>query len=116
MIRSRATGRLRLRPVGGAVADAPSDATAYAHRDANFPFVVMGGDDEVVDRPRRPWPGCAPYAVAPASASRPVSGPSIPPGHGLAGTLVRPRALKTVNDPEGEFGVDLALTPSTNHL
>ncbi|MFC9430709.1 hypothetical protein [Streptomyces sp. NPDC056987] len=50
VIRSGAIGWFQLRSVGGAVAGGPSDATAYAHRDANFSLVVMGGAGEAVDR------------------------------------------------------------------
>ncbi len=36
--------------VGGAVADVPADATAYAHRDAGFQVTAMGIDDKRMDR------------------------------------------------------------------
>src|SRR5690606_33924522 len=41
------TGRVhffQVRAVGGAVADVPEDATAYAHRSANFPLAAMSSD------------------------------------------------------------------------
>ncbi|WP_243744755.1 hypothetical protein [Streptomyces hainanensis] len=58
VIRSGAIGWFQLRSVGGAVADVPSGATAYAHRDANFSLVVMGGADKVVDRA---WAQLSPF-------------------------------------------------------
>ena len=39
----------QIRTVGGAVADVASDATAYAHRDANFSLTVMGTNAQRVD-------------------------------------------------------------------
>lgn len=39
----------QIRSVGGAVADVPADATAYAHRSANFSLVVLGSNRERVD-------------------------------------------------------------------
>ena len=40
----------QLRSVGGAVADVPADATAYAHRSANFSVVGIGASAERLDR------------------------------------------------------------------
>ena len=39
----------QLRSVGGAVADVAPDATAYAHRSANFSVVAMGSSVDRVD-------------------------------------------------------------------
>jgi alkanesulfonate monooxygenase SsuD/methylene tetrahydromethanopterin reductase-like flavin-dependent oxidoreductase (luciferase family)/FAD/FMN-containing dehydrogenase len=39
-----------IRSVGGAVADVHPDATAYAHRTANFSVVALGSDAERLDR------------------------------------------------------------------
>ncbi len=36
MLASGVVVYFQIRSVGGAVADVPADATAYAHRDANF--------------------------------------------------------------------------------
>lgn len=40
---------LSIRSVGGAVADLPPDATAYAHRDANFSVVALGSNRARLD-------------------------------------------------------------------
>ncbi|WP_066360379.1 LLM class flavin-dependent oxidoreductase [Herbidospora mongoliensis] len=40
----------QIRSVGGAVADVPADATAYAYRDAGFQVTAMGIDDKRMDR------------------------------------------------------------------
>ncbi|GAB86931.1 hypothetical protein RVF83_15840 [Gordonia rubripertincta] len=50
LIRSGASHWYQIRTVGGAVGDVPSDATAYAHRDANFALSVMGSNAQRVDR------------------------------------------------------------------
>jgi alkanesulfonate monooxygenase SsuD/methylene tetrahydromethanopterin reductase-like flavin-dependent oxidoreductase (luciferase family)/FAD/FMN-containing dehydrogenase len=42
LIANGAVHWFQIRSVGGAVADIPRDATAYAHRDANFSVVAMG--------------------------------------------------------------------------
>jgi alkanesulfonate monooxygenase SsuD/methylene tetrahydromethanopterin reductase-like flavin-dependent oxidoreductase (luciferase family)/FAD/FMN-containing dehydrogenase len=40
----------QIRAVGGAVADVPADATAYAHRTANFSVVALGAGAETLNR------------------------------------------------------------------
>lgn len=40
---------ISIRSVGGAVADVPTDATAYAHRDANFAVAALGGNRSRLD-------------------------------------------------------------------
>jgi alkanesulfonate monooxygenase SsuD/methylene tetrahydromethanopterin reductase-like flavin-dependent oxidoreductase (luciferase family)/FAD/FMN-containing dehydrogenase len=40
----------QIRSVGGAVADVPADATAYAHRSANFSVVALGARGETLNR------------------------------------------------------------------
>ncbi|WP_199254640.1 LLM class flavin-dependent oxidoreductase [Mycolicibacterium mengxianglii] len=112
LIRSGAIGWFQIRSVGGAVADVPADATAYAHRDANFSLVVMGGDDLKVDAA---WNRLRPFldglylsfdsSLAPGRLAE-----AWPPA-----TLARLRHLKTVYDPDGVFGDNFALTPTTNH-
>ncbi|WBB58744.1 LLM class flavin-dependent oxidoreductase [Streptomyces sp. WMMC500] len=108
VIRSGAIGWFQLRSVGGAVADVPADATAYAHRDANFSLVVMGGTDEAVDKA---WARLRPYLhglyLSFESGLRPERlAEAWPPR-----TLARLRELKTVYDPEGVFSDNFALTP-----
>jgi len=112
MIRSGAIGWFQLRSVGGAVADVPADATAYAHRDANFSLVVMGDADEVVDRA---WARLSPffdglYISFESSLRAERIAEAWPPR-----TLSRLRELKSVYDPDGVFGDNFALTPAANH-
>ncbi|MBN6042141.1 LLM class flavin-dependent oxidoreductase [Amycolatopsis sp. 195334CR] len=111
VLRSGAIGWFQLRAVGGAVADVAADATAYAHRDANFSLVVMGGDDEVVDAA---WELLRPFLdglyLSFESGLRPERlAEAWPPA-----TLSRLRELKSQYDPEGVFDDNFALTPATN--
>jgi hypothetical protein len=48
----------QIRSVGGAVTDVAADATAYAHRSANFSLVVLGSDRARVDEL---WDELAPF-------------------------------------------------------
>ena len=50
LIRSGASHWYQIRTVGGAVSDVAPDATAYAHRDANFALTVMGSNAQRLDR------------------------------------------------------------------
>ncbi|MGX6603532.1 LLM class flavin-dependent oxidoreductase [Micromonosporaceae bacterium Da 78-11] len=49
LLASGAIHWFQIRTVGGAVADVPAEATAYAHRSANFSVVVMGSSRRRVD-------------------------------------------------------------------
>lgn len=110
VLRSNAIHWFQLRSVGGAVADIPADATAYAHRDANFSLVVMGSDDEAVDRQ---WDRLRPFLNGLYLSFE----SSLAPGRIAAAwppaTLSRLRRLKFVYDPGGLFGDNFALTPVT---
>src|SRR5690606_34221089 len=50
LLRRGAIHWYQIRSVGGAVADVPPEATAYAHRDAAFSLTVMGANAQRVDR------------------------------------------------------------------
>ena len=49
LINSGAVHFFQIRAAGGAVADIAPDATAYAHRDANFSVVAIGSNRDRVD-------------------------------------------------------------------
>ena len=49
LVESGAAYVLSIRAVGGAVADVPADATAYAHRDANFSVTALGSNRARLD-------------------------------------------------------------------
>jgi len=46
LVTSGTTPWFQIRSVGGAVADVDPDATAYAHRDANFAITAIGASAE----------------------------------------------------------------------
>lgn len=58
MIRSGAVYFFQIRAVGGAIADVDPDATAYAHRSANFSVVAFGSNRA---RLNAVWDGLYPY-------------------------------------------------------
>ena len=98
LLNSGAVHWFQIRTVGGAVADVPADATAYAHRSANFSVVVMGSSRRRVDEA---WAGLRPhfeglylsFETDPASV-----GDAFPPA-----TLARLRDLKHHYDPGNLF-------------
>lgn len=49
LVRSGQSYFFQIRSVGGAVADVPADATAYAHRDAGFSLVAFGASRDRLD-------------------------------------------------------------------
>jgi hypothetical protein len=66
----------QIRSVGGAVADVPPDATAFANRDANFSVVAFGADRTRLDEA---WEDLYPASAAfeeliEEGASAPVEG------------------------------------------
>lgn len=97
----------QLRAVGGAVADVPVDATAYAHRSANFSVAAMGANAERLDRA---WRALAPHTdgqyLSFDSSLRPERiAEAFPPA-----TLARLRAIKAQVDPDGVFVDNFAIT------
>ncbi|MET0735746.1 MAG: LLM class flavin-dependent oxidoreductase [Microbacterium sp.] len=110
MLDSGAVPFFQLRAVGGAVADVAEDATAYAHRSANFSLVALGGDPARLDRA---WASIAEHTsgmyLSFDSSLRPERiGEAFPPA-----TLSRLRAIKAEVDPEGVFRDNFAVDRST---
>lgn len=108
LIHSKASYWYQIRSVGGAVADVPADATAYAHRDANFSLTVMGANAQRVDRwfdpIRRESDG---LYLSFESDSRPERiDDAFPPA-----TRDRLRQLKTQIDPENLFRDNFNIAP-----
>ena len=96
----------QLRAVGGAVADTAEDATAYAHRKANFSAVALGADPVRLDRA---WASLAPHLgglyLSFDSTLRPERiAEAFPPE-----TLARLRAIKADVDPDGVFQDNFAI-------
>ncbi|WP_328584660.1 LLM class flavin-dependent oxidoreductase [Streptomyces sp. NBC_00370] len=99
----------QIRALGGAVGDVAPDATAFAHRDANFSVVLMGGHDAVVDAL---WAELEPFFegsyLSFDSSLRPERIEQAWPPK----TLARLRALKAVYDPDSVFDDNFAITPA----
>ena len=100
MLESGDTYFFQIRSVGGAVADVAADATAYAHRSANFSVIAMGSDHARLDRS---WAHLAAHTqglyLSFDSSLRPERiAEAFPPA-----TLERLRAIKAEVDPDGIF-------------
>jgi alkanesulfonate monooxygenase SsuD/methylene tetrahydromethanopterin reductase-like flavin-dependent oxidoreductase (luciferase family)/FAD/FMN-containing dehydrogenase len=103
---SGATHFFQFRAVGGAVADVPADATAYAGRSANFTLAAISGRPDALDvawsRLRPHFSGAyLSFDTARDDATRELVWP---PAH-----LARLRALKAEWDPDHVFHDNLGL-------
>ena len=108
LIRSGAVYFFQIRSVGGAVADVPSDATAYAHRSANFSVVAFGASKGRLDEA---WEQMAAHStglyLSFETDQRPERiGEAWPPA-----TLARLRELKRRYDPDNVFRDNFNITP-----
>lgn len=101
----------QIRSVGGAVADVPADATAYAHRAANFSVAAFGARPESF---ARSWDAVAHGArgsyLSFDSSGRPERiGEAFPPA-----TLARLRRVKARVDPDGVFRDNFAVDAASD--
>jgi len=108
LIRSGATYFFQIRSVGGAVADVPADATAYAHRTANFSVVAFGSSKERLDAA---WAKMASqfaglYLSFETDQQPERIGEAWPPA-----TLNRLRELKRRYDPDNVFRDNFNISP-----
>jgi alkanesulfonate monooxygenase SsuD/methylene tetrahydromethanopterin reductase-like flavin-dependent oxidoreductase (luciferase family)/FAD/FMN-containing dehydrogenase len=109
MLASGAVPFFQLRAVGGAVADVAEDATAYAHRSANFSVVALGSDAQRLDVQ---WQALAAHTAGMYlsfdSSERPERiAEAFPPA-----TLERLRAVKAAYDPTCVFRDNFAIEPA----
>lgn len=109
MLRSGSIPFFQLRAVGGAVADVPEDATAYAHRSANFSVVALGSN---ADRLDAEWQNLAGHVsgmyLSFDSSERPERiAEAFPPA-----TLERLRRVKARYDPTCVFRDNFAIEPA----
>ncbi|GAA5212090.1 LLM class flavin-dependent oxidoreductase [Microbacterium kyungheense] len=109
MLRTGAVPFFQLRAVGGAVADVPEDATAYAHRSANFSVAGLGGNPDRLDAA---WRSLAAHTrgmyLSFDSSDRPERiAEAFPPA-----ALERLRAVKAAYDPESVFRDNFAVDPA----
>ncbi|MEN1976173.1 LLM class flavin-dependent oxidoreductase [Cellulomonas sp. P4] len=100
LVRSGVTPFFQIRAAGGAVHDVPRDATAYAHRSANFNLAAFGTDRRSLDAA---WDVLAPHVdglyVSFETDPRPERVAEAFPG----ATLERLRELKRRYDPQDVF-------------
>jgi len=109
MLRTGAVPFFQLRAVGGAVADVAEDATAYAHRSANFSVAALGGNPDRLDAA---WRSLAAHTqgmyLSFDSSDRPERiAVAFPPA-----TLQRLRAVKATYDPDSVFRDNFAVDPA----
>jgi hypothetical protein len=99
----------QIRALGGAVADVPADATAYAHRDANFLPGALGGSRDGMnrgwDRLRPQFDGV--YASFESDDRPGRLAEAFPPA-----TLARLRGLKRSYDPHNIFRDNFNIDPA----
>jgi len=89
-----------IRSVGGAVADVDPDATAYAHRTANFSVAALGSDGERLDRA---WHGLHGHFAGLYLSFDTDQSPERLTDAFPEATLARLRLLKTRFDPQNTF-------------
>ncbi|BDZ44883.1 LLM class flavin-dependent oxidoreductase [Naasia aerilata] len=99
----------QVRAVGGAVADVPADATAYAGRSANFNLVAFGTPGTDFDRR---WSALAPhldgmYLSFESDTGEETVARAFPPAH-----FDRLRGLKAEYDPTGLFRDNFYIAPA----
>ena len=99
----------QIRAMGGAIADVDPDATAFAHRSANFQVVAMGASrarlDPIWDEMRRHFTGL--YASFETDTSPERLHEAYPPR-----TLDRLRDLKRRYDPDNVFRDNFNIDPA----
>ncbi|MDY0907949.1 LLM class flavin-dependent oxidoreductase [Microbacterium sp. CFBP9034] len=111
MLSSGAVPFFQLRAVGGAVADVAEDATAYAHRSANFSVVGLGSSAGDLDAQWRTLAAhTAGMYLSFDSSDRPERiAEAFPPA-----TLARLRAIKRRFDPDRVFRDNFAVEPAAD--
>ena len=75
LLRSGSVHLFQLRSLGGATADVPPDATAFAHREAHFQVNALGADAREVDRH---WTRIRPHLGFPRRMADPALGRKAP--------------------------------------
>jgi alkanesulfonate monooxygenase SsuD/methylene tetrahydromethanopterin reductase-like flavin-dependent oxidoreductase (luciferase family)/FAD/FMN-containing dehydrogenase len=109
LVDSRAAYFTSVRAVGGAVADVPADATAYAGRSANFSIAAFGRPGAAFDER---WQELVPLVDGSYLSFESDTGPAalalaFPPAH-----LERLRALKRRYDPTALFRDNFFVAPA----
>ncbi|HEV7962517.1 MAG TPA: LLM class flavin-dependent oxidoreductase [Actinoplanes sp.] len=108
LIRSGTTHFFQIRSVGGAVADVPCDATAYAHRTANFSVVAFGASKARLDAA---WDELASHYSGLYLSFETDQRPERIGEAWPAETLARLRDLKKRYDPDNVFRDNFNISP-----
>jgi alkanesulfonate monooxygenase SsuD/methylene tetrahydromethanopterin reductase-like flavin-dependent oxidoreductase (luciferase family)/FAD/FMN-containing dehydrogenase len=108
LIRSGAVYFFQIRSVGGAVADVPVEATAYAHRSANFSVVAFGSSKARLDAA---WEDMASHYAGLYLSFETDQSPERITEAWPAAALVRLRELKKRYDPENVFRDNFNIDP-----
>ena len=108
LLASGGTPFFQIRAVGGAVSDIAADATAYAHRSANFSYAALGSSATFVQH----WAALQPhfsglYLSFETDQSDALVGEAFP-----AATLERLRLLKQRYDPRNRFHDNFNIRPA----
>ena len=109
LIASGAVYFFQIRSVGGAVADVPDDATAYAHRSANFSVVAFGASRARLDAA---WDDLAGHYQGLYLSFETDRRPERITEAWPPATLSRLRALKRQYDPENLFRDNFNIDPT----
>ena len=109
LLRSGSVHLVQLRSLGGATADVPPDATAFAHREAQFQINTLGADAREVNRH---WARIRPhlggiYLSFETDQVTARLGEAFPPA-----TIERLRALKRELDPRNLFRDNFNVDPA----
>ncbi|WP_350347677.1 FAD-binding protein [Agromyces sp. G08B096] len=99
----------QLRTMGGAIADVPSDATAFAHRTVGFQVTAMGPDDEAL---RDAWRGLRRHFDGLYLSFETSRDPQALPDAFPEPTLGRLRELKRRYDPGSVFRDNFFIDPA----
>ena len=109
LIRSGAIHFFQIRSVGGAVADVPSEATAYVHRSANFSVVAFGTSKQRLDAA---WAEMAAHYTGLYLSFETDQRPERLTEAWPAATLTRLRELKRRYDPHNVFRDNFNIDPA----
>lgn len=109
MLRTGAVYFFQLRTMGGAIGDAPADATAFAHRSAAFSVAAMGRSAHELDPVWRPVRALGSGMYLSFETDRSPEGLREAFGDR---TLTRLRELKQRYDPEVLFSDNFAIDPA----
>ncbi len=108
LIRSGVVYFFQIRSVGGAVADVPPDATAYAHRSANFSVVAFGASKDRLDAA---WEDLGSHFTGLYLSFETDQRPERIAEAWPAATLARLRELKRRYDPDNVFRDNFNIDP-----